>query len=247
MATSPATMEFLLDVLCDSRQVSARRMFGEYCLYYAGRPIGLVCDEQLFLKPSAAGRSLMREPDEGAPFPGARPHLRIAADAWDDRSWMNALVRATFDSLPPPPLPKAAKAAKPVDPGKRRSASGSARAATLAALPNLGPQSQTMLHSAGIQTVAQLRKLGAVAAYAQVKRLHAKASLNLLWALEGALCDLPWQEVARAHRTSLLLALEQHQAEHSAQARGTAQPKPPSQPKPKPKPQGKLPDGNQMA
>ena len=29
-----------------------------------------------------------------------------------------------------------------------------------------------------------------------------------LWALEGALSGLPWQVVAREHRTSLLLALE---------------------------------------
>ena len=106
MATSQSTMDFLLDVLSDSKQVSARKMFGEYCLYYAGRPVGLVCDEQLFLKPTDTGRRLMRVPAEGSPFPGARPHLRISADAWDDRSWMNTMVRATFDSLPPAKVPK---------------------------------------------------------------------------------------------------------------------------------------------
>jgi DNA transformation protein len=67
------------------------------------------------------------------------------------------------------------------------------------------------LASAGITTVAQLRKLGSVAAYARVRRVSGSVSLNLLWALEGALTDLPWQEVARVHRTSLLLALEEHQ------------------------------------
>lgn len=108
MATSQSTMDFLLDVLSDSQQVSARKMFGEYCLYYAGRPVGLVCGEQLFLKPTDAGRRLMKFPDEGAPFPGARMHLRISPDDWDDRGWMNALVRATFDSLPPP-KPRAAR------------------------------------------------------------------------------------------------------------------------------------------
>jgi DNA transformation protein len=39
------------------------------------------------------------------------------------------------------------------------------------------------------------------------------ASLNLLWALEGALSNIPWQVVAREHRTSLLLALEQCERE----------------------------------
>ncbi len=75
-------------------------------------------------------------------------------------------------------------------------------------LPGLGPKSQEMLARAGIGTVAQLRRLGAVRAYARVKAHQPGASLNLLWALEGALTGLPWQVVAREHRTSLLLALE---------------------------------------
>jgi len=52
--------------------------------------------------------------------------------------------------------------------------------------------------------------MGAVAAYLQVKQISPAATLNLLWALEGALTGLPWQEVAREHRTRLLMALELH-------------------------------------
>lgn len=80
---------------------------------------------------------------------------------------------------------------------------------TFKALPNLGPKSRAMLRSAGINSLAQLGQLGSVRAYRQVKVSGANASLNLLWALEGALTGLPWQIVAREHRTSLLLALEQ--------------------------------------
>jgi DNA transformation protein len=203
MASSASTMEYLLDVLSDSHQVRARRMFGEYCVYYAGRPVGLVCDDQLYLKPSEAGRLLMKEMQTGAPFPGARPHLLINADYWDDRTWMSRLVRATFDSLPPPKPPKAPKVRMAT------SAKVATHDAAIQDLANLGPKSQEMLCAAGIATVAQLRKLGAVAAYVRVKQSSPRASLNLLWALEGALTDLPWQTVARDHRTSLLLALEQ--------------------------------------
>lgn len=77
-------------------------------------------------------------------------------------------------------------------------------------LPGLGPRSAEMLAAAGITGVAELRRLGAVAAFVQVRRMDGRASLNLLWALEGALSGLPWQHVAREHRTSLLLALEDH-------------------------------------
>lgn len=78
----------------------------------------------------------------------------------------------------------------------------------IADLPSLGPKSQAMLARAGITTVMQLRQLGSVRAYAMVKAQNPRTSLNLLWALESALSRLPWQEVSRLHRVSLLLALE---------------------------------------
>jgi DNA transformation protein len=80
-------------------------------------------------------------------------------------------------------------------------------------LPNLGPRSQDMLAKAGITSPEQLRQLGSVRAYARVQKAGAEPSLNLLWALEGALTGQPWQEVSREHRLSLLLALEAHQSE----------------------------------
>ncbi len=89
----------------------------------------------------------------------------------------------------------------------------SARQQSIAELSNLGPSSEAALRSAGIESVEELRRMGAVAAYARARRAGARVSLNLLWALEGALTNLPWQVVAREHRTSLLLALEQHERE----------------------------------
>ncbi|MBH9552399.1 TfoX/Sxy family protein [Inhella gelatinilytica] len=75
-------------------------------------------------------------------------------------------------------------------------------------LANLGPRSAQWLVAAGIDSVSELRRLGAVHAFVRVKRAQPRASLNLLWALEGALTGLNWREVAREHRTSLLLALD---------------------------------------
>jgi DNA transformation protein len=86
--------------------------------------------------------------------------------------------------------------------------------ASISDLPNLGPKSQQILALVGITNIAQLRKVGSVAAYARAKKASPNVSLNLLWALEGALTGLHWQEVAREHRTSLLLALEDNQRGH---------------------------------
>jgi DNA transformation protein len=82
---------------------------------------------------------------------------------------------------------------------------------TIADLPGLGPKSQQMLAQAGIHSIEDLRSLGAIAAYVRTKRRVGGVSLNLLWGLESALCGLPWQKVAREHRTSLLLALEDYE------------------------------------
>lgn len=79
-------------------------------------------------------------------------------------------------------------------------------------LKSLGPKSAEMLAKARITSFSQLRELGSVAAYVRTKRANRGASLNLLWALESALCGQHWQEVAREHRTSLLLAVDELEA-----------------------------------
>lgn len=79
-------------------------------------------------------------------------------------------------------------------------------------LANLGPKSAAVLVAAGIRSFEHLRQLGSVVAYVRAKQSGAKVSLNLLWELEGALSGQPWQTVAREHRASLLLALEDYEA-----------------------------------
>lgn len=75
-------------------------------------------------------------------------------------------------------------------------------------LRNLGPASSQMLLSAGITSEQQLRNLGTVAAYLAVKAAGGRPSLNLLWAIAGALTDRDWKEVSREERTSLLMQLD---------------------------------------
>lgn len=83
----------------------------------------------------------------------------------------------------------------------------------IADLKSLGPKSQQLLADAGITTVDELYAIGTVAAYLKVKAYWARTSLNMLWALESAVTGIPWQEVARLHRTNLLSAVEAAQRE----------------------------------
>ncbi|MFA6015822.1 MAG: TfoX/Sxy family protein [Gallionellaceae bacterium] len=102
MATEQNTIGFLLDQLSRAGEVSAKKMFGEYCLYLSGKPVGLVCDDQLFLKPTKAGAVLLEKIVEASPYPGAKPHLLITPDQWEDSEWLCELVRTTARELPLP-------------------------------------------------------------------------------------------------------------------------------------------------
>ena len=108
MATAQNTIDFLLDQLSSLGAASTRKMFGEYCLYLSGKPVGLVCDDQLYLKPTKAGITLIANVTEGSPYPGAKPHLLITPDQWEDAEWLCELVRVTERELPQP-KPKSKK------------------------------------------------------------------------------------------------------------------------------------------
>ena len=79
-------------------------------------------------------------------------------------------------------------------------------------LRNLGEASEKMLAAAGITTEAELRCKGAAAAFVAVKHAGCKPSVNLLWALEGALTNRDWKDVAKTDRLSLLSQVEMLEA-----------------------------------
>jgi DNA transformation protein len=75
-------------------------------------------------------------------------------------------------------------------------------------LKNVGPKSAAWLRQVGVRTQVDLETLGSVAAFIKVKRAGFKPSLNLLYALEGALLGCHWQQVPEERRGELLLAAE---------------------------------------
>ena len=102
MSTRPETMDFLLDQLGGLPGLRTRRMFGEYCVYVDDKPIGFVCDDQLYVKPTPAGETLLDEPVWGKFYEKATPHLLLTPDRWDERELLRALLLATADALPVP-------------------------------------------------------------------------------------------------------------------------------------------------
>jgi len=109
MASDQSFVDYVCDQVRAAGEISFRKMFGEYALYCDGKVVALICDNQLFVKPTSLGRELISQIGnitEAAPYPGAKPFFLIDSQL-DDQAWMARLVRSTAAELP---LPKPRKA-----------------------------------------------------------------------------------------------------------------------------------------
>jgi TfoX/Sxy family transcriptional regulator of competence genes len=78
-------------------------MFGEYAIYYEGKVVALVCDDQFFAKVTDKGRSFLGDDYEEAPaYPGAKPSLLVGASVLEDHDRLSELVSITARELPAP-------------------------------------------------------------------------------------------------------------------------------------------------
>lgn len=101
MATSPEIIEYIVGQMQYAGNVYAKKMFGEYGVYLDDKMIALVCDNQLFIKPTIAGRLFLEEVEEGLPYPGAKPWFLITEDQWDDADRLSELVMVTATEVKP--------------------------------------------------------------------------------------------------------------------------------------------------
>ena len=101
MASGIEIVEFIVEQMEDAGEITYRAMFGEYALYCDGKIMALVCGDQLFMKPTNAGRSFIGDVVEAPPYPGSKPYFLIE-DQFEDREWISTLVRLTVKELPEP-------------------------------------------------------------------------------------------------------------------------------------------------
>lgn len=103
MGTQKDTVDYLLEQMAGAGSLSARKMFGEYAVYCEGKIIALVCDDKLFIKPTAAARAYLgSDVEEAPPYPGAKMYLHIPGDRWENADWLSELIRVTMPELPEP-------------------------------------------------------------------------------------------------------------------------------------------------
>lgn len=201
--------EFLLERLGRVVAVRSRRMFGGVGAYAGDAFFALIADDVLYLKVDDTNRAdyeaLGLRPFQ--PFPDKASTMsyypvpeRALGEPRELATWVEKSLRVARAKSAESKRKKSART---------RSAGSSNRAARTEVesapekLENLGPASMRWLADVGVRTRADLEARGSVAVYLAVKARGHAASLNLLYALEGALLGLRWDRLPPAVKENL--------------------------------------------
>jgi DNA transformation protein len=203
-APAPELVALFEQTVARDARIERRTLFGCPAAFVGGHLAATVFREQFVLKLGASDLARLHEGRAPVPFePLEGRRMRelyvVPRGVAGDRETLDEGIAAALDRVaawpPKGGRPRGAPRARPAQSGPDP-------------LHGLGPRSREMLGQAGIDSIERLRELGSVRAYVAVKRAGCGPSLNLLWALEGAITGRRWQDVAREDRTTLLLALE---------------------------------------
>lgn len=100
MGSSLDFVQYVCDQINGAGEITYKKMFGEYGIYCSGKIIGVICNNQFFVKKTEAGGILYPDCEEAAPYTGAKAHFVI--DSVDDRDLMARLIADTYHELPAP-------------------------------------------------------------------------------------------------------------------------------------------------
>lgn len=111
MGTRADTVRFILQKLGQSGRFEARPMFGEYGVYADGRFVGVVCDDQLYVKILPESAALAAVCDQDTPYPGAKPHYLVEETQLSTLTELASILVAMAAAIPEK-KPRAKGAAK---------------------------------------------------------------------------------------------------------------------------------------
>ena len=100
MASTVEFVDYVCEQISDAGNIRYKKMFGEYGIYCNEKFIGLICDNQLFIKKTKIGETLLINFEEGSPYPKAKPHFVI--ERLEDKDFLSNFIRKTYEELPTP-------------------------------------------------------------------------------------------------------------------------------------------------
>ncbi len=177
--------------------IKSRSMFGGFGLFADETMFALVVNNQLHIRADQQTSSNFETQGlkpyvyKKRGFPVVTKYYAISNDLWESSEH---LIEVAKQSLEQAKLEKQQQATSKPD--------------RLKDLPNLRLATERMLKKAGIESVEQLEEEGALSAYKAIRDSHsAKVSIELLWALEGAINGTHWSVVPQSRRDELKNAL----------------------------------------
>lgn len=61
MASNSDFVQYIVDQCSGAGEIAVRKMMGDYCIYCDGIIFGLICDNNLYIKETDAGRAVLKE------------------------------------------------------------------------------------------------------------------------------------------------------------------------------------------
>lgn len=177
--------------------VEARAMFGGHGLIHDELLFAVACEDVLYLCVDAVSRLEHVAAGMGPFAPPAskqvlESYYELPLDVLESREELARWTRRALEAARGAGAPKAL--------GSPRAK----KAAPAEKLLNLGPVSLRWLADVGIHSRAELERAGSVGAFKKVAEAGHKPSVNLLYALEGALQDLRWDRLSAEVKQNLL-------------------------------------------
>lgn len=97
MASHQDFVDYVAEQLQGAGTIRSRKMFGEYGLYCNGVFFAVICDDQLFVKITPAGKAAFPDLPKAPPYEGANDYIWV--EDVDDQERMTELVRITCQAL----------------------------------------------------------------------------------------------------------------------------------------------------
>ena len=80
MASNADFVQYIVDQCSGAGEISVKKMMGDYCIYCDGTIFGLICDNNLFIKPTYQGAAKLKEvvmrSQDRSPSPMREPSRR---------------------------------------------------------------------------------------------------------------------------------------------------------------------------
>lgn len=99
MATTKEFYEYAMEQLSRIGDITSRKMMGEYCVYYRGRMIGDICDNQFLLKPVPSVLKAFPEAQRSYPYEGSKT-LMVLVDSLENTEVLKEVLAAMYEELP---------------------------------------------------------------------------------------------------------------------------------------------------